>query len=154
MPALIAMRAAPEQFRRERSLLDRWARIYSRFNEVLSGILIVRSFTMEESEKNRFLRDVAEANNLVIRGVASDTGYGAASNFVVAAARLGRTRSWSGRVATMPLWYIGNIAASYPRMMQRTCALQWLARLLETFLELRELLGDRGMVLVGHRELR
>lgn len=88
MPALIAMRAAPEQVRRERSLLDRWARICSRFNEVLSGILIVRSFTMEESEKNRFLRDVSEANQLVIRGVATDTGYGAASNFVVAAARL------------------------------------------------------------------
>src|SRR6185437_14839649 len=35
-----------------------------------------------------FLRNVAEANSLVIRGVASDTGYGAASNFVVAAARL------------------------------------------------------------------
>jgi len=88
MPALIAMRAAPEQVRRERSLLDRWARIYSRFNEVLSGILIVRSFTMEEVEKTRFLRDVADANSLVIRGVATDTGYGAASNFVVAAARL------------------------------------------------------------------
>ncbi|HEX8758267.1 MAG TPA: ABC transporter ATP-binding protein, partial [Steroidobacteraceae bacterium] len=88
MPALIAMRAAPEQVRRERSLLDRWARIYSRFNEVLSGILIVRSFTMEEAEKNRFLRDVSEANSVVIRGVATDTGYGAASNFVVAVARL------------------------------------------------------------------
>lgn len=88
MPALIAMRAAPEQVRRERTLLDRWARIYSRFNEVLSGILIVRSFTMEEVEKNRFLRDVSEANSVVIRGVATDTGYGAASNFVVAAARL------------------------------------------------------------------
>src|SRR6185312_13993260 len=88
MPALIAMRAAPEQVRRERSLLDRWARIYSRFNEVLSGILIVRSFTMEEVEKKRFLHDVADANSLVIRGVATDTGYGAASNFIVAAARL------------------------------------------------------------------
>jgi len=88
IPALIAMRAAPEQVRRERSLLERWARIYSRFNEVLSGILIVRSFTMEEAEKSRFLRDVAQANSLVIRGVATDTGYGAASNFVVAAARL------------------------------------------------------------------
>jgi ATP-binding cassette subfamily B protein len=88
MPALIAMRAAPEQVRRERTLLERWARIYSRFNEVLSGILIVRSFTMEEVEKNRFLRDVSEANRVVIRGVATDTGYGAASNFVVAAARL------------------------------------------------------------------
>jgi ATP-binding cassette subfamily B protein len=84
--ALIAMRAAPKQVRRERSLLERWAKIYSRFNEVLSGILIVRSFTMEEAQKNRFMRDVCEANQLVIRGVASDTGYGAASNVVVAAA--------------------------------------------------------------------
>src|SRR6185437_6889857 len=41
-----------------------------------------------EVEKTRFLRDVADANSLVIRGVATDTGYGAASNFVVAAARL------------------------------------------------------------------
>jgi ATP-binding cassette subfamily B protein len=88
MPALIAMRAAPEQVRRERALLDRWARIYSRFNEVLSGILIVRSFTMEEVEKNRFLGDVADANQLVIRGVATDTGYGATSNLVIAVARL------------------------------------------------------------------
>src|SRR4051794_3546353 len=44
LPALIAARAGPEQMQRERTLLDRWARIYSRFNEVLSGILIVRSF--------------------------------------------------------------------------------------------------------------
>src|SRR3954471_13252581 len=59
LPALIAVHAAPEQTRRERSLLDRWARIYSRFNEVLSGILIVRSFAMESAEKNRFLLDVS-----------------------------------------------------------------------------------------------
>jgi ABC-type bacteriocin/lantibiotic exporter with double-glycine peptidase domain len=36
-PALIATRAAPEQTTRERTLFDRWAAIYSRFNEVLSG---------------------------------------------------------------------------------------------------------------------
>src|SRR5689334_2201582 len=65
IPALIAVRAAPEQTRRERALLDRWAKIYSRFNEVLSGILVVRSFSMEDIEKNRFLRDVQEANRLV-----------------------------------------------------------------------------------------
>jgi ATP-binding cassette subfamily B protein len=88
IPALIAVRAAPEQMQRERSLLDRWAKIYSRFNEVLSGILIVRSFSMEEIEKNRFLRDVSEANRLVVRGVATDAGYGATSNLVIALARI------------------------------------------------------------------
>lgn len=88
LPGLIAVRAAPEQVQRERSLLDRWSRIYSRFNEVLSGILIVRSFTMEEVEKKRFLADVAAANNVVIRGVATDTGYGATSNLVIALARI------------------------------------------------------------------
>jgi ATP-binding cassette subfamily B protein len=88
MPALIAVRAAPEQVRRERSLLERWGSIYSRFNEVLSGILIVRSFTMEEIEKKRFLDDVNLANQAVIHGVATDAGYGATSNLVIALARL------------------------------------------------------------------
>jgi ATP-binding cassette, subfamily B, bacterial len=87
-PALIAVRAAPEQIHRERQLLDRWARIYSRFNEVLSGIVTVRSFAMEDAEKNRFLKDVAAANQVVVRGVAIDAGYGATSNLVIALARL------------------------------------------------------------------
>ncbi|HZT19954.1 MAG TPA: ABC transporter ATP-binding protein [Dongiaceae bacterium] len=87
-PALIAARAAPEQTRRERGLLERWAHIYGRFNEVLSGIVVVRSFAMEDAEKRRFLGDVAEANRMVVRGVAADAGYGAASNIVIAAARL------------------------------------------------------------------
>ena len=64
--ALVAAFAAPEQTRRERTLLDSWARIYSRFNEVLSGIVTVRSFAMEESERQRFLRDVNKANRVVI----------------------------------------------------------------------------------------
>jgi ATP-binding cassette subfamily B protein len=88
VPALIAVKAAPEQTRRERTLLDQWAKIYSRFNEVLSGILIVRSFAMEDAEKNRFLRDVAAANQVVVRGVAVDAGYGATSNLTIALARL------------------------------------------------------------------
>lgn len=88
VPALIAMHAAPEQTRRERSLLERWTRIYSRFNEVLTGILMVRSFAMEDTEKARFLRDVSAANKVVVSGVASDVGYGAASNLTIAVARL------------------------------------------------------------------
>jgi ATP-binding cassette subfamily B protein len=88
MPALIAVRAGPEQTYRERTLLDRWAHIYSRFNEVLSGIIVVRSFAMEDAEKKRFLGDVWNANQVVIRGVAIDAGYGAASNLSIAIARL------------------------------------------------------------------
>jgi ATP-binding cassette subfamily B protein len=88
MPALIALRAGPEQTRRERTLLDRWAGIYSRFNEVLSGIVVVRSFAMEDAEKARFLREVSTANEVVIRGVATDSGYGAASDLSIAVARL------------------------------------------------------------------
>ncbi|MDW6023948.1 ABC transporter ATP-binding protein [Mesorhizobium sp. BAC0120] len=87
-PALVALRAGPEQTRRERALLDRWARIYSRFNEVLSGIVVVRSFAMEQAEKARFLADVSAANRTVIRGVAVDSGYGVASNLAVTIARL------------------------------------------------------------------
>ena len=89
LPAAIAAWAGPEQTRRERALLDHWAKIYSRFNEVLSGIVTVRSFTMEQMEKKRFLRDVHLANQVVIRGVGIDTGLGAATNLVVTFARIG-----------------------------------------------------------------
>jgi ATP-binding cassette, subfamily B, bacterial len=88
VPALIAALATPEQTRRERTLLDRWARIYSHFNEVLSGIVTVRSFAMEDMEKNRFLRDVAAANRVVITGVGVDAGFGAATNLIVGLARI------------------------------------------------------------------
>ena len=88
LPAILAAVAAPEQVRRERNMLDRWAHIYSRFNEVLAGIVTVRSFSMEEAEKERFLRGVSDANQVVIQGVARDTAFGTASNLVVALARI------------------------------------------------------------------
>jgi len=88
LPAIIAAMAGPEQNRRERLLLDQWSKIYSRFNEVLSGIVTVRSFSMEDAEKKRFLRDVNSANQTVIRGVGRDTGLGAATNLVVTFARI------------------------------------------------------------------
>ncbi len=104
LPAILAAFAAPEQTQRERTLLDRWARIYSRFNEVLSGILIVRSFSMEDMEKKRFLGDVDAANRVVIRGVGLDSGFGAASNLVVAVARLA--------VIGLGAWFIVNGTAT------------------------------------------
>jgi ATP-binding cassette subfamily B protein len=87
LPALIARLAAPMQTRRERTLLERWVRIYSRFNEVLSGIVTVKSFAMEDAEKKRFLDEVSSANEVVIRGVGVDSGVGAAQNLVQIAAR-------------------------------------------------------------------
>ena len=88
LPAVLAAIAAPEQRRRERTMLDRWAQIYSRFTEVLAGIVTVRSFAMEEAEKRRFLGGVEAANQVVVRGVATDTAFGTGSNLVVALARL------------------------------------------------------------------
>jgi ATP-binding cassette subfamily B protein len=88
IPAIIGAFAAEEQTRRERTLLDRWAKIYSRFNEVLSGIVTVKSFAKEDEEKRRFLGDVSSANAIVSRGVARDSGTGAARNLVAAVARI------------------------------------------------------------------
>jgi ATP-binding cassette, subfamily B, bacterial len=88
VPAAIAALAAPEQTRRERILFDQWVKIYSRFNEVLSGILTVRSFSMEDLEKQRFLREVDKANQTVIRSVGIDSGFGTAANLVVMIARI------------------------------------------------------------------
>ncbi|HLP25905.1 MAG TPA: ABC transporter ATP-binding protein [Acidobacteriota bacterium] len=88
LPAIAAALATPEQMRRESTLMERWAKIYSRFNEVLSGIVTVRSFAMEDAERKRFLTDVAAANDVVVRGVRLDSGFSAATNLVVAAARI------------------------------------------------------------------
>jgi len=86
-PPLIAGWAAPTQTERERVLLAAWMRIYSRFNEVISGIVTVKSFTREEEEKRRFIDDVAEANQRVLRGVAFDSRVAAGQNLAVTLAR-------------------------------------------------------------------
>jgi ATP-binding cassette, subfamily B, bacterial len=88
IPALIGYFAAKEQTRRERTLLERWMKIYARFNEVLSGIMTVKSFTMEEAEKRRFLVDVDDANDVVVRGVWTDSSIGAVKNGVTMFARI------------------------------------------------------------------
>jgi ATP-binding cassette subfamily B protein len=88
LPAVIAAKAAPVQIRRERNLFNRWTRIYSRFNEVLSGIVTVRSFAMEDREKDRFLRGVTDANDVVVKGVWFDSWVGAGQNMTVTLARI------------------------------------------------------------------
>lgn len=88
LPAIVAAFATPEQMRRERTLMDQWSRIYSRFNEVLSGIVTVRSFAMEDREKQRFLADVARANSVVVRGIGLDSGTAALSNLASTLARI------------------------------------------------------------------
>lgn len=88
MPAIIGGLAAKEQTTRERTLMERWSHIYSRFNEVLSGIVTVKSFAMEDAEKHRFLNDVRETNQVVVRGVGRDTKVGAALNLAAMLARV------------------------------------------------------------------
>ena len=88
LPALIAARFGTEQAERERTLLDLWSRIYSRFNEVLSGIVTVRSFAMEDAEKDRFLQGVGTANRRVLSGVATDARLAGLQGLSAGAARI------------------------------------------------------------------
>ncbi|MGK7396033.1 MAG: ABC transporter ATP-binding protein [Candidatus Cyclobacteriaceae bacterium M3_2C_046] len=88
MPIILAALASPRQVKRERALMGMWGKIYARFNEVLSGIVTVRSFAMEDYEKSKFLRDVGRANHIVIEGIKYDSTMGALQNFAVTFARI------------------------------------------------------------------
>jgi ATP-binding cassette subfamily B protein len=88
LPAVVGTFAAREQTEREQGLMDRWVKIFSRFNEMLSGILVVKSFVMEEREKSRFLDGVQAANGVVLRGVATDSKLNAFRNGIIALARV------------------------------------------------------------------
>ena len=88
LPLVLSALVTPEQVRRERDLLDRWAAIYARFNEVLLGILTVKSFAKEDEERRRFLKGVREANDVVSRGVLRDSRNGAIRSSITVAARI------------------------------------------------------------------
>jgi ATP-binding cassette subfamily B protein len=88
LPPLIATKAAPRQAQRERDLLQRWMRIQSRFNEVLGGIMTVRSFTRESEEKERFMTQLGDVNRVVVGGVGFDAAISATQNLVVLIARI------------------------------------------------------------------
>jgi ATP-binding cassette subfamily B protein len=85
---LIGARAAEEQAQRERRIVSSWTKVFSRFNEVLAGIVVVKSFAMEEVEKGRFLSGFERANDLVYRGVETDARHGAAKNLTTTFARI------------------------------------------------------------------
>jgi ATP-binding cassette, subfamily B, bacterial len=88
LPVTIARLAMPLQLERERSLMEHWTRIYARFNEVLGGIVTVKSFAMEDREKQRFLHEVSSANGVVKRGVGLDSTVAATQNGVTLIARV------------------------------------------------------------------
>jgi ATP-binding cassette subfamily B protein len=87
LPALLGALASREQIQREQGLMQRWTRVFARFNEVLAGILVVKSFVREEPEKRRFLAGVNEANALVLAGVATDARSRATRNACIILAR-------------------------------------------------------------------
>jgi ATP-binding cassette subfamily B protein len=118
LPAVVGLYAAPVQTTRDRRLLDRWSRIYARFNEVLSGIVTVKSFAMEHEEKQRFIRQVDEANQLVVSGVGFDSRVGAAQSLIVGITRvallgLGASLVWRGEITVGTLLaflgYVGGL---------------------------------------------
>jgi ATP-binding cassette, subfamily B, bacterial len=88
LPAWLGARAAREQTAREQSLLERWTRLFARFNEVLTGIVVVKSFVMEEHEKRRFLGGVSEANGMVLDGVVTDAKTNLGKSLLTVSARL------------------------------------------------------------------
>lgn len=88
LPTIIAWRVSPKQVKREKFLMNQWARIYTRFNEVLSSIITVRSFAMEDYEKMRFMKNVNRANEKVHKGVYFDSMIGSTQRFVTVLARI------------------------------------------------------------------
>ena len=88
LPALIGVWAAREQTQRERKLMRRWTTLYSRLNESLDGIRIVKSFAMEEVEQRRFLSGQREGNAIVERGARRDATTGALRGLSAITARI------------------------------------------------------------------
>jgi ATP-binding cassette subfamily B protein len=118
LPALIGMRAAPEQTRRDRALLAHWTQTFGRWTEVLGGLRTVKGFAMERAEEKRFLDAVAEGNARVTRGARRDARTIAWQGLSAAAARLcvAALGAWlvlrgQGTVGTLvaALQYVGGL---------------------------------------------
>ena len=98
LPALIGMRAVPEQTERDRALVAHWSAIFGRWSEVLGGIRTVKGFAMEQAEERRFLDAVAKGNALQKRGAGRDAQTGALQGLSAAGARLS--------VAAIGVWLV------------------------------------------------
>jgi ATP-binding cassette, subfamily B, bacterial len=163
LPALIGARAAPEQMRRERRLVERWSSIYSRFNEVLAGIMTVKGYVMEEEEKRRFLQGVRDGNEIVRRGVRTDNWTGtlrtsAATTARLAALALGGYLALQGEITVGTLVaFLGYIGGLFGPVQGLTNAYQTFRRVsvsLDTIyniLDADDVVGDApGASAVNH----
>jgi len=103
IPAAIGVWAAHEQTERERKLLRRWTTLYSRLNETLDSIRIVKSFAMEEVERRRFLSGQREGNAIVERGARRD-------------ARTSAMRGFAGILARVTVIIAGSVMISHDQI--------------------------------------
>jgi ATP-binding cassette subfamily B protein len=147
LPAVIGARAAPEQTQRERRLVERWSSIYSRFNEVLTGIATVKSYAMEEAEQRRYLAGVREGLDIVRNGVRIDNRNGAIRSLAGTFARLtaiglGGWMVWRGEITLGTLvaflGYIGGLfgpvqglTSTYQTLRKATVALETIYGILD-----------------------
>lgn len=88
LPALLGGWAESAQRAREQRLYEQRSSVFARFNEVLTGLVAVKTSVMEEQEKRRFLSGVRDANGLVLRGASRDVGISASRNVLMLAARM------------------------------------------------------------------
>jgi ATP-binding cassette, subfamily B, bacterial len=118
LPALIGLRAAPEQTERDRGLLAHWSATFGRWTDVLAGIRTVMGFAMELAEERRFLAAVAQGNDRQKQGAARDAHTAALQGLSAAAARLSVAGigAWlvlqgNGTVGTLvaALQYVGGL---------------------------------------------
>jgi ATP-binding cassette subfamily B protein len=88
LPTILGTWAAIEQQEREIKILAAWTRIFSRFNEALMGISLVKCFSKENAEGQWFKHHVDQTNRIVLKGVKRDTSFGSASGLIVKFGRL------------------------------------------------------------------
>ncbi|MFL5306162.1 MAG: ABC transporter ATP-binding protein [Polyangia bacterium] len=131
LPALIGVWAAPTQTARDQALLDRWRKIYGRFNEVLGGIATVKSFAMEQEEKRRFVREVDGASGLVLRGVGFDARVGVFQNLASGSARI-LVLAYGGYLAINGRLSVGTLLAFLGYLGGLTGPVQMLTGLYQT----------------------
>jgi ATP-binding cassette, subfamily B, bacterial len=162
LPALIGMRAAPEQTRRDRDLLDHWTATFGRWTEVLAGIRTVKGFAMERAEERRFLDAVARGNQRVTRGARRDARTNALQGLSAAAARLSVAAigAWlvlrgHGTVGTLvaALQYVGGLfgpiqglTGVYATVRRAAVSLETVASILEAPDPVADAPGARALV--------
>jgi ATP-binding cassette subfamily B protein len=118
-PLLIGGRTTTEIVERERAGLERWCRIYSRFQQVLAGIKVVKAFAREADEHARFIGSVAAAQDEVLGSVRAGTRLSGARTLWAHAGRVAVLAAGSilvaqGRIGTGTLVaFLGYVGGLY-----------------------------------------